>query len=198
MRYIAAIVVAFFSFTGTALAAASVAAAVPPDGSVLDLAKPVFDAVIGGHPLLAGALALVLLVTLARSYAPKAWKLDTDAGGTALTFLGSLGTAVAAAIAAGTLPGWGLMSSALVFAASASGGYTAMRRLAVPVLRWVESKVPAKIRPLVSPLFNIVLWAFERSGAQTIAKAEAAGEAAVQAKPAEGAAGTAKIGKSFP
>lgn len=203
MRYLLAIVVAFLAFTGTALAAAGATAAasevVPPDASVFELVAPVLDALKSGSPALALALALVLAVGLARKYGSKRFPfLATDAGGTALTFLGSLGAACAAALAGGALPSLSLLWTALVVAAGASGGYTAVRRLVAPALRFLESKLPAGLRPFVAPVFNFVLYFFENRGAKKIAKAEAAGEAAVEAKPAEGAAGVVKVGKSFP
>lgn len=202
-----AVFVAVVSFAGTALAAsgtvalAQMADVAPPDASWLDIAKPVLDAAIGGHPLLACALALVLAVSLARTYGGTRFPfLKTDAGGTALTFLGTLGTALAASLATGSLPTWGLFSAAMTLAAGASGGYTAIRRLAAPALRWLESKLPAKFRPFLAPVFNVLLWAFEsrKASPEAVAKAEAAGDAAVKAKPAEGVAKVTKSGKSFP
>jgi hypothetical protein len=192
ISYLVAALAFVAAFAGTAFAQSAAA-----EASWMDLAQPAIQAFMSGQPALACALALVTAVALARAFAPASWKLNTDIGGTALTFLGSLGAACAAALTAGSLPSWGLLWTALGIAAGASGGYTAVRRLVAPALRWVESKVPAKIRPAVTIVFNLVLYFFEkRPGA--IAKAEAAGAAAVEAAPAKGVESVAKIGKSFP
>lgn len=206
-----AVLVAAVSFAGTALAAsgtvalAQIADVAPPDASWLDLVKPVLAALQSGNPALTAALALVLSTTLVRKYGAgrtgKLWQaVNSDAGGTALTFLTSAGAASAAALSTGALPTLALLWASITFAAGAAGGYTAVRRLAVPALRWLEAKLPAKFRPFLSPLFNVVLWAFEsrKPSAATVAKAEAAGAAAVEAKPAQGAAAVVKVGKSFP
>lgn len=209
MFYLVAALVALLSFTGTALAASGTVAlaatmdAVPPDASWIDLAKPVLEALVHGNPLLAGALAIVLAVALARKYlAPKGGRwafLSTDAGGTGLTFLGALGTALAAAVTAGTAPSWALIVAALTTAAVASGGYTGMKRLVAPFLRWLVSKLPAKARPFANGILSVVLWAFEsKSAATKVAEAEAAGAAAVEAKPSTGTSSVVKTGKSFP
>lgn len=208
MRTIALALAAFFvAFTGTAIAAsstvavASAAEVVAPDASWLDLAQPVIKALTSGNPALACACALVLAVFLARTYGSKRFPiLATDAGGTALTFLASFGAACAAAFSAGALPTTALLWTSLTIAAGASGGYTAVKRLIVPALRWAEGKLPASLRKFVSPLFNLALFFFEnRKGGQVaIAKAEAAGTAAVEAAPSKGAEGVVKVGKSFP
>lgn len=205
MRYIVALFVALLAFTGTALASAGAvsmaqtADLAPPDASVFDLIQPVMNALTSGHPAMAAALALVLCVALTRRFGASRFPfLATDAGGTALTFLGAMGTALAASLAAGSMPSWGMVTAALTLAAGASGGYTAIKRLAAPALRFLESKLPAFARPFMKPLFDVVLWAFEHKGAAKVAKAEAAGQAAVDAKPAQGVAKVTGKTKRFP
>lgn len=209
MRYVTALFTAVLAFIVVTFAYVGTAAAadLPADASWIDLAKPVLDAAVSGSPALALACALVAAVALARKYGgspadhPRWPWIMTDVGGTALTFLGSLGAAFAAALTGGALPSLGLLWTALVVAAGASGGYTAIKRLAVPVLRFLESKLPAKLKPWVGWAFDAALYLFENRGqtkAAKIAKAEQAGAAAVQAKPAEGAAKVVKVGKSFP
>jgi hypothetical protein len=197
MNKLITLLVAAFSFlvafTGTA-----VAADVSTDGApLLDLAKPVLDAVMGGHWLAGAALALVLAVSLIRRYGAKRFPvLTTDAGGTALTFLTSLGGAVGTAALAGSAPSLALLWTALGVAAVASGGYTALKRLAAPALRWLEAKAPAWARPFVGPVIAVLLWFVDRPSA--IAKAKAAGDAAVEANPPTGAAGVVGEPKNWP
>lgn len=196
------VVACLLSLTGTALAQGVADTAGAADPSWLDLARPVIDATLHKQPALAGALALVLAVALLRQLATgrtsKFWSMvKSDAGGTALTFFGALGTAVAAAMTAGTMPSWGLLWSAIGIAAAASGGYTAIRRLVAPALRWVEDKVPAPLRPMVTFVFNLVLYFFEKKPG-AIAEAEKAGADAVKAKPAQGAEAVTGAPKKFP
>lgn len=201
MRYVSAFLLALCSFiivTFASVGAAS-AADLPPEDSILDLIQPVIKAATAGSPALACALALVLAVALARRYGSKRWPwLAGDIGGTLLTFLGSLGAAFAAALTGGALPSMSLLWTALTIAAGASGGYSAIRRVVAPALRFLESKLPAWAKPLLAPIFNMVLWAFESKKATTIAKAEAAGKAAVEAKPAPGIEGITGAPKDFP
>lgn len=176
--FLVAMVVCLFSFTGTSLAFAQ---ASPDNGNILDLAKPVLDAVMGGRFAYAASLALVLLVALGRRYGVSRWKfLATDAGGSLLVLLGAFGGALATALAAGAGMSWGLLWAAVGVAVSASGGYTLVKRLVVdPLLRPLASKAPK----WAQPLFKLLLWIFDN---QSVAKAEAAGEAAVEAKPSAG------------
>jgi hypothetical protein len=185
-----ALFVAFLSFTGTALAAS--AADAVAEGSLFDLAKPVLDAVRSGNGWLAAALALVLLVGVARKYlAPRggrwAW-LGSKAGGALCNVLLGLGGMLATAFTAGTLPSWGLLLTSLKVSVVAAGGFTLIKDLAAPALRWLEGKAPAWARPWIAPVFKLLLWPFEQGGAAKVAKAEAAGKAATEAKPAQGTA----------
>lgn len=192
MRYIVALFAFLAAFTGTAMAAsATVAVAdVSPDASWIDLAKPVLEAVRAGNGWLAAALALVLLTTAGRKYGASRWPwLSSKAGGALLNLLLSFGGMAATALAAGTLPSWALAATALKVSLAAAGGFTLIKELAAPALRWLESKAPAWLRPWLAPAINLALWAFEGKGKAAVAKAEAAGQAAVEAKPAAGAEG---------
>lgn len=172
------LVVCFFSFVGTSVA---FAAASPEGGNILDLAKPVLDAVMGGQYAYAASLALVLLVAAARRWGVKRWQfLRTDAGGSLLVLVGAFGGALATSLAAGVGMSWGLLWAAVGVAVSASGGYTLVKRLVIdPLLRPLASKVPKWLKPL----FSLLLWMFDN---QSVAKAEAAGEAAVKKNPSNG------------
>jgi hypothetical protein len=182
-----ALIVAFISFLGT-----GVAFAATEDGGLLDLARPLFDAVMSGNYAYAAALALVLGVALARRYGSKRWPwLGGDTGGSLLVLLGSFGGAVATALAGGAGLSLALFWTACKVAAGASGGYTLIKRLAIPLLRQVIGKLP---KVLQKP-FGLILWMFEGSA---VAKAEAAGDAAVAANPANGLDGLAGTPKDVP
>lgn len=178
--------VAMVSFTGTALAAGAVT---PDDGSLFDLAKPVLDAVMNGHGWLAAAAALVFVTALARRYLPSvspkfAW-VGGDVGGTAAAILMSFGGALATTLAGGGAPSLEMVKMALIVAIGAAGGYTMLKKFAVPLLRAVQSRVPAWAKPIV----GMLIWVCERP--DVIGRAKAAGDAAVKAKPAPGVAGIA-------
>lgn len=174
-------------FTGTAFAAQ--ATGVPDAGELIELAKPVYQAIMSGQYWSAAALALVVVCGAIRAYlAPRVPFFRTDAGGTLLLLLASFGGAVATLLAAAglTAPTWQLCVAAFGVAASAAGGYTMVKRLALPVLAWLERLSP----PWLKPLFQLVPWLFDViTGAGAVRKAEDAGAAAVAAKPSTGAAG---------
>lgn len=167
------------------VAAASAGALAPEEASLLDLARPVLDALLAGQPGLAALLALVLATAAARRYGAKRWPwLGTDAGGTLLVLLGSFGGAGASLMYGGAAFGLSLMWTALLLAFAAAGGYTAVKRLViVPLLRPLRDRAPAWLKPIL----NLALWVFERP--DPVAKAEAAGAAAVTDKPSTGVAG---------
>lgn len=176
-------VVAYFSFIGVALAAGAV---VPQDGSILDLAKPVYEAILGGQWWLGAMLGIVLLTTAAKRYLPG--KLGTwvngDYGQPLTVLLLSFGGAGAAALLAagpGAVVTGTLLWAALKVAVGAAGGYSLLKQLLAPVIQKFAAKAPAWMQPL----FSVVLWVFSKPSA--VAVAEKAGDDAVAAKPAEGA-----------
>lgn len=171
------------AFTGTSFAAQ---AAVTSDPSLVDLAKPVFDAIMHGQPLLAGALGIVLICGVARRYMPASWKTGVkgDIIGTALAFGMAFFGAVASAL---TLPGGALSFAIFVGAfkvgALAIGGYTVIHKIA----GWLEeSEWLAKRAPWVRALLKMTSGLF---GSDAIKKAEKAGDDAVAAQPPTGMAG---------
>lgn len=176
----------FLAFAGTAMAAS---AATPSDGSLLDLAKPVYDQVMAGHYLAAVCLALIVAVAAIRRYAPDPIGafMHTDAGGAAGTFATALLGALATATMAGAVWHWSMLWAAMGIAVAAAGGYTMLKKLVVdPLLasKWYQDKAPAWLKAGA----GLVLWVFTKrdDGAAVIADAEKAGEAAVAAKPGEG------------
>lgn len=180
LSVLALVATALLAFTATAGAAGAVA---PEDGSWLDLARPVLDAVLGGHWFLAAALALVLTVGLASKYGAKRFPvLATGPGKALLVLVGAFGGALATAATAATAPSLALMWTAAKVAFFAAGGYSLVSSLVGPLV----TKAPAWLRPFL----DMVLWFFNRKPtAAAVAKAEAAGNAAVAAKPSTGVAG---------
>lgn len=162
------------------------------DASILELAKPVLDAVLAGNPGLAAALALVLVAAAARRYggARIPW-LKTDAGGAAMVLVGAFGGAAASALYAGG--GWSLSMAWAAFqiAAATSGGYSLVKRLLVdPILRpYVIARMPQWLRV---PIELGLAWIFSRP--DPVKRAETAGVAAVAAKPSAGVEGV--VGKA--
>lgn len=186
MRSIALFILVFLlAFTATALGAAGLA---PEDGSVLDLLAPIVDAFRGGNYPLGGALAIVLAVALARRYGTEyiPW-LGTKAGAALMVLVGSFGGALAAALSApGAVLSFAMVKSATAIAVGAAGGYTLIKDLVVdPLTRsaWYRERAPGWLKAIVS----VVLWVFRSPS--PVARAEAAGQAAVDAKPPSGAAG---------
>lgn len=193
MNKIATVTMATFAMLlafGVTASAASLTTTDPND--VVSALKPILDAIHGGQGFLAAALALVLAVTALRKWGVSRWPaLGGDVAGVALTFVGSFGGAAATALAAGTGPSLKLAGAAVAVAFAASGGYTAVRKLIAPALRYLEGKAPAWMRPLLTPALNLLLWAFESKTA--VADAKADGAAAVKANPGKGVA--AVVGK---
>lgn len=192
-----AALVAVLSFGATAYAAG---AAAPTEGSLLDLAKPVFEAVMSGQGWLAAALALVLLVTAARRYGAVRFPfLGSKLGGVALNLLLSFGGAAATAIMAGASASFGLAFTALKVAVAAASGFELVKELIAPMLRGLVDRLhSAKLRAMLHAGLNFALWAFENRGKAAVAKAEKAGDAAVEAKPAAGAAGVVGTPTNWP
>lgn len=165
------------------------AAGVPSDASLLDLARPVFDAFSGGHYAYAGALLVILLVAIAKRYlAPKVKFLNTDAGGAVMALALAMATAMAAGLAApGAVITSALLKSSALIGVGAAGGYTVIKDLLIePLLRPLIGKLPI----WAQPIGGIVLWVFEgnSNAAAELAAADKAGADAVTADPAKGVA----------
>lgn len=194
---LALVAIGLVSFSAAAHAAGAVA---PPSGSLLDLAKPVFSAIMAGHYIACAALALILAMAALRRYAPRAPKIGTsltkflnsDAGNAISTLVVSFAGAVATGTAAGVH--WGglsthLLWTSLLVGVTAVGGYEVLLHLlAGPVLSKIEKRWP-----ILKPILSLLLGVFNKSNAAQIAKSEATGQAAVAANPAPGTA--AVLGK---
>ena len=179
----AMILLGLLMFTGTALAAAAVEGV--GGGELLDFLRPIADAVLGGEYALASALALVFAVVLARRYGAKVWPfLGTGPGAAILVLLGSFGGALATALTGAGLS-WGLVQAALLVAVSAAGGYSLARTLVLkPLLAKWGDKLPSWLRLPIEWVIN---------QPSRVEKAEAAGDAAVKANPAEGASSVVNV-----
>lgn len=119
------------SFTVVAHAAAIVD---PMDGST-DLWGTIYAALNGGHYALAASAALIVAVALLRKYAGGRWPwMHTDAGSASLVLAGSLGTALFGSLAGGGPMTWHLLYASLLVAFTAAGGYTALKKIALPPL----------------------------------------------------------------
>jgi hypothetical protein len=173
--------VVFAGFLTSANAAGTMA---PEEGSLLELARPIFDAVMQGHYIASAALALVFVVALVKRYAPAKFSpyVHSDAGGALTTLLMAFGGALATATVGGAPWTWAMMWTALGVGLAAMGGYTAIKRLfVVPLLRPLRDKLPVWARPVL----DMVLWMFDKP-VEATAKATAAGVVAVAEKPAAG------------
>lgn len=175
-------VVFMIAFTATAWAADAVTGS---EGSLLDLAKPVYDAFTKGHYLYAGMLALVLAVALTKRYVtPRVPFLQGDIGGSLLTLILSFAGALATSLAGGVGVSFAMVKTAAMIAAGAAGGYSLVKRLIIdPILRPLAAKAPA----WTQPLFSLIFFIFDRPS--PVAVAEAAGDEAVKNNPPTGTEG---------
>lgn len=171
------------SFTGASMAAG---VASPEDGSLLDYAKPLFDAVMHGQYWAGASLAVVFLCALARKYMPDPWKhgLRGDITGAATAFgISAFGALATGLLALGTNSlTLGLALTALKVGFFAIGGYTVLHKAAqaLTATKWWSTKAPGWLKLLVA--FALRLFGSDAASAQK--EAEAAGDAAVRDNPA--------------
>jgi hypothetical protein len=184
MKFFASLILlTLFGFTATAFAQG---ATMPADGSILDYARPLFDAVVHGQWWAAAAAGVVLACAAARKYMPAEWKtgLKGDIVGTATAFLMAFAGAVGTwAVAPGATMSAAVFLTALKIGAAAIGGYTALHTFAkwFAQTKWFNEHAPEWLKMIAKYGLMVI-------GSNAISKAEAAGQAAVEAKPSEGAA----------
>lgn len=192
MKHLATIISLTLIFWGSFIATAAATGAVSPETShVLDLARSVFDAVMGGNYWYAAALALVLAVAAGSKYGGKYWKfLASGSGKAALVIVGSFGGAMVTALAATTAPSAAMAWVALKVALGAAGGYSLVKSLVLPLLQKAAARWPW-LKFLAKPLE----WITGRDPAE---EARAAGDAAVADNPPTGIAGVVGEPKDLP
>lgn len=171
------------AMTGTAFAADAVN---PDAASWLELAKPVFDAVMHGQWWAAAAAAVILAAAGARKLMPSSWKTGVkgDIIGVATAFVFAFAGAI---LNAALAVGFSGMSAALAIVAlkigfAAVGGFTVLHKVTgwLAGTEWFQSKAPAWLKLALMYVTGVF-------GSDAVKKAEQAGEAAVAAKPPQGA-----------
>lgn len=177
-------IITLLGFGATAFAA-DTATSSTDSSSLLELLKPVYDAVTAKNYALAGALGLVALVALIKRYLGGRipW-LHSDAGGATTTLLMAFGTAMATSLAPGAHLSFDMAKGALLVAFAAAGGYAMLKKLLAPLLESLSAKAP----PWAQVILRLVLWVFDKPAArdQVLADASKAGDTAVAANPAGG------------
>lgn len=180
--FVTTFLIAFLGFASAAIAATPLT---PDDGSLLDLARPVFDAIVHGNYWLAAALAVVLLTAAAKKYLPDAYggrlvrsELGAMATAFVLAFAGALATTFAAPGAAMTMA---VLMAALKIGTAAVGGFMILHKLVgvLAATKWYQEKMPAPVKALVAFIMGMI-------GSSAVKKAEEAGAKAVEANPAKG------------
>lgn len=198
LTYIPSLIVLCFlgllSFTAVAHAATAVTGS--DDVSILDLARPVFEAFSNGQYALMGMLTVLLVVAALKKYLGDAIPfLHSNAGGSLLVLIGSTATAGAAALAApGGVFSLHLLWMAVLVGVSAAGAYTLLKNLVVdPFLKPLAARAPKWLQPIL----GLVLWIFDHAGHDdvlpAVVVAEKAGSDAVVASPATGVEGVVGV-----
>lgn len=191
---------AYFTATAFAITAtagdAVAAAATTDESSILDLARPVYEAFANHQFALMGSLLVILVVALVKRYLGDkiAW-LHSDAGGSALALVGAAATALAAGLVTpGSHLSFDLFKSALLVGVTAAGTYAVLKNLVIdPILKPLARKAPSWLQPVFNLIFAIFDHAGADDGAAAVAEAEQAGADAVAVDPGQGAAGV--VGK---
>lgn len=170
-------------FAGTALAAGEVT---PDDGTLLDLARPVFAQITSGNYLGAAAFALVVAVALVKRYSGAGnfgQLVHSNVGGLLTTFLIAFFGAIGTATLASASWSWAMLRAAGGVGFIAIGGYTAAKILYTSLVgsAWYQAKAPAWVKAAMS------LLGFVLDKPDAIKVAQKAGDAAVAAKPGPGA-----------
>lgn len=185
MRFIALLVVIFLgAFTGTALAADAVSGSEP---SLNEAARAIYDAVMHSQWWVVAAYGVIVAMIGARKFMPESWKTGTkgDVVGTAAAFaLAFAGSIASVMVAPGASMSWAVMLTALKIGVAAIGGYTIIHKL----LGWLAaaSFMPPWLTAALKLIGALV-------GSNAIKRAEAAGDAAVAAKPSTGMTGDSAI-----
>lgn len=177
------------SFAGVSFAAGEAAG---DDQSLLELAKPVLDAIVHGQYWIGAAAGVVLAVALARKYVPKDSRpgklLASELGGMVCAALIAFGGAMTNSLVALGIkvPTAAVFTTAGKVAFAAVGGWMILHKLATvaTATKWYQDKAPAWLKAVVAFVLAMI-----GSNAATKAEATKAGEDAVKADPPKGAEG---------
>ena len=132
------------------------------------------------------AVILMLVIALTRKLlAPKVAFLRSDLGAVLLTIGVGVAAGVANALVAGSALSWGLLGGAFTLSLKAAGGYTMLKKAALPVLLKMADKAPGPL----GWVFKAAAMALGAFGIEATKKAEAAGDEAVKNNPPSGVAG---------
>lgn len=183
--------IAILTLLGAFTATAFAAVAVDPDSAgIMQLLQPIIDAVKSGEFALAGAAGVIFLVAMSKKYLPDGWGgrfVRGDVGGMLTAFLYAAAASVGTALAVPDVA-WSaaIALAALKFGIGAIGGYVALHKLATWLIStsWWSAKAPAWLQAGLAFVLGLI-------GSPAVARAEAAGEAAVAADPPTGVAGVA-------
>jgi hypothetical protein len=178
--YLASVVLAFF---GASIAFAASSSA-PDDAALLDLLRPIVEAVGKGEFALAGAFGVIFAVAATKRYLPDRFGgkfARSDLGGMLSAFLYAGAGSVATTIVAGAPFSGSVALAAVKFGMGAIGGFVALHKLATALVatKWWNEKAPGWLRATVSTILAII-------GSNAASKAKTAGEKAVADKPAAG------------
>lgn len=167
---------------GHQVAAAATSLAVPDEASVLDLLRPVYDALTGGQYTYGTLLLIVAAVALTKRFVPLPW-LHTDTGGSVLVAIGTTAAALAVSAAIpGTQLSIGAVSAAFKAGIMAAGGYVFIKNVIITPLL---PRLPAWLQKILTP----ILWVFDGSmkpGEVALKEAVAEGNKAILIKPSQG------------
>lgn len=181
---------AFFpvgAFAASFLGAGADVAQATVDSSPMDFATPIYQAIAAHQISLALFLGLMLITVAAKRWlGDKFPSLKGDTGRISFMLAFSTFGAVAASLASPSAHlTLAMVRNGLGVGVTAAGGYAALEHLiVVPILKPFVAKAPVWMQPIL----NLVISLFDRTS-PAIPAAEAAGSAAVAAKPAAGADG---------
>lgn len=173
---------ALLAVCGHAAAAAATSLAVSDEASILDLLRPVYEALTGGQYAYGTLLAIVAAVALTKRFVPIAW-LHTDTGGSVLVAIGTTAAALAASVATPgahvTLSG---LSAAFKAGLLAAGGYVFIKNVVITPLM---PRLPVWLQKILTP----ILWVFDgtmKPSAVALKESIDAGNNAIILKPVQG------------
>jgi hypothetical protein len=159
--------VGLVTFTATHAFAQGVVGA-PPSSSIIDLAKPIYNAFAGGHYAYAAAMLVVAAMAALKQYSGTGkfgHFIHSDAGGALSTVITAMGLAFVSALAApGAVVTLALFKTALGIGIAAAGGFVVVKKvLIVPLVKPLHAWLAkSKWTQWAQKPFDLVLWFFDR------------------------------------